>query len=362
MGLGLEETGSRPWTVYSYKSNSWEPQTGIEVRQVSPFGVNALEGVDGVNVDAKRANLLLLKDGVVRLPRILGLDKFQDAFELRCNLGHAANCMEENEHLANNLRHMIVTSRPKDYQARKKKLFAMVRTIQTIQTIKGMVDDKSNQFIEVTNSGKPREAARVRTGDSTTSQVTDHAMTRVGSDTHWHDRHDTISDQILELQDELTDIEATFRPCKHCAGHFTRDVDRRGPPPEIPKKTSLQKDYEKLAYFSANEIRPALREALSAAVAASYGTIEADPSIVKQSIMQQLESAPHNFFTTKVQKMAELPSELESEVTIKRSKARSELIVNLKAELMANQQVAGTDSHVDLHILIMKRKEVFDKV
>jgi hypothetical protein len=68
MGLGLEETGSRPWTVYSYKSNSWETQTGIEVRQVSPFGVNALEGVDGVNVDAKRANLLLLKDGVVRLP------------------------------------------------------------------------------------------------------------------------------------------------------------------------------------------------------------------------------------------------------------------------------------------------------
>jgi hypothetical protein len=60
--------------------------------------------------------------------------------------------------------------------------------------------------------------------------------------------------------------------------------------------------------------------------------------------------------------MAELPSELESEVTIKRSKARSELIVNLKAELMANQQVAGTDSHADLHILILKRREVFDKV
>jgi hypothetical protein len=31
MGLGPEEAGKRPWTVYSYTSESWETQAGIEV-------------------------------------------------------------------------------------------------------------------------------------------------------------------------------------------------------------------------------------------------------------------------------------------------------------------------------------------
>ena len=31
MGLGPEESGKRPWIVYSYKSQSWETQAGIEV-------------------------------------------------------------------------------------------------------------------------------------------------------------------------------------------------------------------------------------------------------------------------------------------------------------------------------------------
>ena len=31
MGSGPEEAGKRPWTVYSYTSQSWENQEGIEV-------------------------------------------------------------------------------------------------------------------------------------------------------------------------------------------------------------------------------------------------------------------------------------------------------------------------------------------
>jgi hypothetical protein len=46
MGLGLEETGSRPWTVFSYKSNSWEPQTGIEVLRIEPSAAKEVMLVD----------------------------------------------------------------------------------------------------------------------------------------------------------------------------------------------------------------------------------------------------------------------------------------------------------------------------
>ena len=109
-------------------------------------------------------------------------------------------------------------------------------------------------------------------------------------------------------------------------------------------------------------IRPTLRDALSAAVTASYGTSEANQIAVKDSVLQQLECEQNAFFSTKLRTIAELPPELAAEVELKRSKARSQLVVNLKHELIAYQNVAGTELHADLHELEQKRKQAYNQV
>lgn len=294
----------------------------------------------------------LLKESKVKLPRILGLDKFQDAFELRCNLSHAADCMDENEHLSHSLRNKVIAIRPK--QAGERNLQAAFKEIQMTAFMEDLVRKRANNEL-LPVSAPPKEEGLV-------SETEPARKASARSNSSDIDQRDTLSDQILDLQDELADIQATFRICKHCAGHFIRDMDRRGPATEVPKKTSVQQDLEKLAYFAANEIQPAIREALNAAVISSYTSKEGDQNFVKDSVLEQLENTPSQFYSTKLRRLAELPSELEAEVTMKRSKARSELIVNLKTELIAYQKVAGTENPPDTRILEVKRTQMYEKV
>ena len=304
-----------------------------------PESLRVLTGVDTLNKKTR-----VLKESNVKLPRILGLEKFQDAYEVRCNLSHAADCIDENERLAHDLRELVIAIRPK--HAEKKTLAAAVKAVKLISTMKKMVADHQHIFVPD------------RPSDETNTSNTGHDS---GSDPYLH-RSDTFSDQILDLQDELADIEATFRVCAHCAGHFTREIDRRGSPDEVLDKTSLQKDLEKLAYFAANEIQPVLRDALSAAVTASYGTVAGGQADVKASVLQQLDTEASAFYSTKLRKLAELPPELQFEVTMKRSKARSDMIINLKTELIAYKIVDGTGNDVDLQELISRRKQAYHKV
>ena len=277
-----------------------------------------------------------LKESNIRLPRILGLDTFQNAFEMRCNLSLAADCIEENENLAHDLRQMVVAIRPKHT---RKRLVAAIKNVQRVNSFRLLLKSDDTPEDAEDQNGKAEE----------TKKSNAHAF-------------DTIADQILSMQDELTDLEATFRSCEYCAGHFTRTVDRRGPPPQELEKSALQKDLENLANFAANEIQPTLREAVSAAVTASYSMADADQGFVSQSVLAQLNDNPHQFYSSKVRKILELPAELESEVMIKRSKARADLIVNLKKELVSYQSVVGTETPADVHELETLRKKAFDKV
>ena len=164
-------------------------------------------------------------------------------------------------------------------------------------------------------------------------------------------------------ESELAVLEATFRTCNICAGHFTGEEDRRGPPPEVPEKNSLQRDIEKLAYFAANEIQPTLRQALSTAVTSAYSTTHVQHNVVSKSIMQALESQEQTgFYSTKLRALAEIPAHLHVEVTMKKAKARSEMIVNMKRELIAYETAKGTSRTADLSELEIIRREVHQKV
>ena len=82
---------------------------------------------------------------------------------------------------------------------------------------------------------------------------------------------------------------------------------------------------------------------------ASYGASEQDHGAMKRSVLQQLEGEPNPLYSSKLQKTAAvLPTELEAEVIMKRSKARSDLVVNLKREWMAYQKVLGTQDSASL--------------
>jgi hypothetical protein len=243
-----------------------------------------------VDLEPTSSKLKVIKESNVKLPRILGLHKFQQAYEKRLNLIHAEDYMNENFALASRLRDMITDVQSK-FQEKA---------------------DLRQKCVEPTLCN-------------------------------------TLSDSIVALQDELADLESSFRLCGACSGHFTRDDERRGPPPVEPNKTSLEIDLEKLAYFAANELHPVLRDSLSAAVMASYGASEQDHGAMKGSVLQQLEGEPIPLYSTKLQKTAAvLPTELEAEVIMKRSKARSDLVVNLKKELMAYQEVLGTQDSQSL--------------
>ena len=250
-----------------------------------------------------------------------------DAFEMRCNLASAEDYIDENLILAANIRALICSTRRKS-------------------------DEKPCRS-EVSHTEAHR---RQSTEKSRESQ-------RTVSDNN--DAFNTIADEILYLQDEVADLEATFRLCQTCAGHFTGNSERRGPAPAQAEKSRLEGDLEKLACFAANEIQPALRDALNAAVAAAQSTVEQEhlqQSAIKQSVMQQLDSKRSSFYSTRLRKIAAIPSELEAELIMKRSNARSDLIVNLKDELIAYQKMQDTDDCADLSKLHSIRNHMIEKV
>ena len=289
---------------------------------------------------------VLPRDRKARLPRILGLDQFQDAYETRMNFGHAKDCMEENLDLAEGLRERIRQLRT-GLTERKRKMRAAVKAVKLINSMTSTV--KQDEF----------EVPRSHQKETTPTDPAPEACEA----TKVLERQDTFSDGIVALQDELADLEATFRTCNICAGHFTGEEDRRGPPPEVPEKNSLQRDIEKLAYFAANEIQPTLRQALSTAVTSAYSTTHVQHNVVSKSIMQALESQEQTgFYSTKLRALAEIPAHLHVEVTMKKAKARSEMIVNMKRELIAYETAKGTSRPADLSELEIIRREVHQKV
>ena len=292
----------------------------------TPSGTKSLQRSQRIgDLDCTSSQLKVIKESSVKLPRILGLDKFQHAYEKRLNLTNADDYMKENSAFASKVRDMIADIRSKIEKQ----------------------PDQRKRYQETESFGRQPSDA------SNNSRMTTAALPKLC---------DTIADAIMALQDELADLEATFRLCHACSGHFTGDAERRGPPPFKPEKTSLEIDLEKLAHFAANEMQPALRDSLSAAVTVSYGATEQGHGAIKESILQQLESQPISFYSTTLRKTAALPTELEAEVIMKRSKARSDLVVNLKKELMAYQKVQGTTDCVDLQELETYRERVQEEV
>ena len=63
IGFGPEEVGKRPWSVYSYTSESWEEQTGIEVVSLDRLDNNEVEKSE---MDDKRSRISESTDGVSR--------------------------------------------------------------------------------------------------------------------------------------------------------------------------------------------------------------------------------------------------------------------------------------------------------
>jgi hypothetical protein len=291
-------SAASPTSIHSGLQQSFEENEPVVLHQIWAPSTKSLEMSDTIgngltqkpssrrigDLESTSSKLKVIKESNVKLPRVLGLDKFQHAYEKRLNLIYAEDYMNENFALASRLRDMIA-----DIQSKSQ---------EKADLCKRCVEPKL---------------------------------------------YNTLSDSIMALQDELADLEATFRLCGACSGHFTRDFERRGPPPVESNKTSLEIDLEKLAHFAANELHPVLRDSLGAVIMASYGASEQDHGAIKRSVLQQLDGAPIPLYSTKLQKTAAVfPTELEAEVLMKRSKARSDLVVNLKKELMANQEVQGT--------------------